>query len=85
MSDLRLDICQTPVLSFIYKVKQKKGVKMTHLTQEMRDKNTHEYFKAFAVAQQERNRLRHEAIVSASPWLQQAREIQKALNAKEVK
>ncbi len=50
---------------------------MTQLTQAERDRNTHEYFKAFAVAQQERNRLRHEAIVASSPWLQQVREIQK--------
>lgn len=56
---------------------------MTHLTQAERDRNTHEYFKAFAIAQQERNRLRHEAIVAATPWLQNVREIQKQLNAKE--
>lgn len=56
---------------------------MTQLTQADRDRNTHEYFKAFAVAQQERNAKRHADIVAASPWLQQAREIQKKLNAKE--
>jgi hypothetical protein len=55
---------------------------MTHLTQEMRDKNTHEYFKAFAQAQQERNRLIHEARIAGSPWLQQVREAQKKLNEK---
>jgi hypothetical protein len=60
-----------------------KGVKMTHLTQEVRDKNTHEYFKAFAVEQQKRNALRHEAIVAANPWLLQVRNIQKMLNEKE--
>lgn len=53
------------------------------LTQADRDRNTHEYFRKFAQAQQERNRLRHEEIVAATPWLQQAREIQKQLNAKE--
>lgn len=56
---------------------------MTHLTQAERDRNTHEYFKAFAVAQQERNRLIHEARVAGSPWLSQVREAQKKLNAKE--
>ena len=56
---------------------------MTQLTQAERDRNTHEYFKAFATAQQERNRLRHEAIVANTPWLQNVREIQKKLNAKE--
>jgi hypothetical protein len=52
------------------------------ITQEQRDKNTHEYFKAFAEAQQERNRLIHEARVAGSPWLQQVREAQKKLNQK---
>jgi hypothetical protein len=52
------------------------------LTQEQRDKNTHEYFKAFAIEQQKRNALRHEAIVAANPWITQAREIQKKLNQK---
>jgi hypothetical protein len=47
------------------------------LTQEMRDKNTHEYFKAFAIAQQERNAKRHADIVANTPWLQQVRELQK--------
>jgi hypothetical protein len=56
---------------------------MTQLTQAERDRNTHEYFKAFAVAQQERNRLRHEAIVASSPWLQQVRATQKKLNESE--
>ena len=56
---------------------------MTQLTHAERDRNTHEYFKAFATAQQKRYAERHEAIVAASPWLQQAREIQKKLNAKE--
>jgi len=56
---------------------------MTTLTQSDRDRNTHEYFKAFAVAQQERNAKRHAEIVAATPWLQRAREIQKQLNAKE--
>ena len=56
---------------------------MTSLTQAERDRNTHEYFKAFAVAQQERNRLRHEAIVDSSPWLQQVRATQKKLNESE--
>lgn len=56
---------------------------MTHLTQEMRDSNTHEYFKAFAIAQQERNAKRHAEIVSANPWIAQAREIQKKLNERE--
>lgn len=55
---------------------------MTHLTQEERDQNTHEYFKAFAIAQQERNAKRHAEIVSANPWIAQAREIQKKLNQK---
>ena len=58
---------------------------MTHLTQAERDRNTHEYFKAFAIAQQERNRLRHEALVSASPWLSQVREAQRKLNESEAK
>jgi hypothetical protein len=49
---------------------------MTSLTQEQRDKNTHEYFKAFAQAQQERNRLIHEARVAGSPWLSQVRAMQ---------
>jgi len=53
------------------------------ITQEMRDKNTHEYFKAFAVEQQKRNALRHEAIVAANPWIAQARAIQKMLNERE--
>ena len=52
------------------------------ITQAERDRNTHEYFKAFAIAQQERNRLRHEAIVASSPWLQQVRATQKKLNEK---
>jgi len=56
---------------------------MTTLTQADRDRNTHEYFKAFAQAQQERNRLIHEARVAGSPWLSKVREAQKALNAKE--
>lgn len=56
---------------------------MTSLTQAERDRNTHEYFKAFAVAQQERNRIRHEAIVAANPWIAQARAIQKMLNESE--
>ena len=56
---------------------------MTQLTQAERDRNTHEYFKAFAVAQQERNQIRHEAIVAANPWIAQARAIQKMLNEKE--
>lgn len=56
---------------------------MTHLTQAERDRNTHEYFKAFAVEQQKRNALRHEAIVAANPWLQQVRAIQKMLNERE--
>jgi len=60
-----------------------KGVKMTHLTQAERDRNTHEYFKAFAVEQQKRNQLRHEAIVASNPWLLQVRNIQKMLNEKE--
>ena len=55
---------------------------MTQITQAERDRNTHEYFKAFAVAQQERNRLRHETIVANTPWLQQVREAQKKLNQK---
>lgn len=55
---------------------------MTHLTQAERDRNTHEYFKAFAVEQQKRNALRHEAIVAANPWIAQARAIQKMLNEK---
>ena len=55
---------------------------MTHLTQAERDRNTHEYFKAFAVAQQERNRLIHEARVAGSPCLSQVREAQKKLNEK---
>ena len=55
---------------------------MTQLTQAERDRNTHEYFKAFAVAQQERNQIRHERIVAANPWILQAREIQKKLNQK---
>lgn len=50
---------------------------MTQLTQAERDRNTHEYFKAFAIAQQERYAKRHEAIVASSPWLQQVREMQK--------
>ena len=53
------------------------------ITQAERDRNTHEYFKAFAVAQQERNAKRHEAIVAANPWIAQARAIQKMLNEKE--
>lgn len=56
---------------------------MTSLTQAERDRNTHEYFKAFATAQQERNRLRHEAIVANTPWLQNVRAIQKKLNESE--
>lgn len=55
---------------------------MTQITQAERDRNTHEYFKAFATAQQERNRLRHEALVASSPWLSQVREAQKKLNQK---
>lgn len=55
---------------------------MTQITQAERDRNTHEYFKAFAVAQQERNQIRHERIVAANPWILQAREIQKKLNQK---
>ncbi len=50
---------------------------MTHLTQAERDRNTHEYFKAFAIAQQERNAKRHAEIVANTPWLQNVREIQK--------
>jgi hypothetical protein len=60
-----------------------KGVKMTHLTQAERDRNTHEYFKAFAIEQQKRNALRHEAIVASNPWLLQVRNIQKMLNERE--
>jgi len=56
---------------------------MTQLTQADRDRNTHEYFKAFATAQQERNRLRHEALVSASPWLSQVRAMQIKLQESE--
>lgn len=58
---------------------------MTHLTQAERDRNTHEYFKAFAIAQQERNAKRHADIVSATPWLQNIRAIQKSLNESEAK
>jgi hypothetical protein len=53
------------------------------ITQAERDRNTHEYFKGFAVAQQERNQIRHEAILAANPWILQARNIQKMLNEKE--
>ena len=56
---------------------------MTQLTQAERDRNTHEYFKAFAVAQQERNAKRHADIVANTPWLQQVRAIQKKLNESE--
>lgn len=58
---------------------------MTHLTQAERDRNTHEYFKEFALAQQERNRLRHEAIVASTPWLQNVRATQIKLNESEAK
>ena len=53
------------------------------ITQAERDRNTHEYFKAFAVEQQKRNQIRHEAIVAANPWIARARAIQKMLNEKE--
>lgn len=56
---------------------------MSLITQAERDRNTHEYFKAFAVEQQKRNALRHEAIVAANPWLLQVRNIQKMLNERE--
>lgn len=56
---------------------------MTHLTQAERDRNTHEYFKAFAIAQQERYANRQEAFVALNPWVAQARAIQKMLNEKE--
>ena len=49
---------------------------MTHLTQAQRDANTHEYFKGFAVEQQKRNQIRHEAIVAANPWLANVRAMQ---------
>lgn len=49
---------------------------MTSLTQAERDRNTHEYFKAFAQAQQERNHLIHEARIAGSPWLSQVRAMQ---------
>jgi hypothetical protein len=58
---------------------------MNSLTQAERDRNTHEYFKAFAIEQQKRNALRHEAIVAANPWIAQARAIQKSLNESESK
>ena len=58
---------------------------MTQLTQTERDRNTHEYFKAFAVEQQKRNQIRHEAIVASNPWIAQARAIQKMLNESEAK
>ncbi len=53
------------------------------ITQEMRDANEFAHFKAFAIAQQERYRLIHEARVAGSPWLQQVREAQKKLNESE--
>ena len=56
---------------------------MSLITQAERDRNTHEYFKAFAVEQQKRNQIRHEAIVAANPWLLQVRNIQKMLNESE--
>ena len=58
---------------------------MSLITQAERDRNTHEYFKAFAVEQQKRNQIRHEAIVAANPWLLQVRNIQKMLNESEAK
>jgi len=56
---------------------------MTHLTQAERDRNTHEYFKAFAIAQQERNAKRDSILLASNPWIAQARAIQKMLNEKE--
>lgn len=47
------------------------------LTQNERNQNTHEYFKAFAEAQQERNNARHEAIKEIYPWLKGVRDAQK--------
>lgn len=58
---------------------------MTHLTQAERDRNTHEYFKAFAIEQQKRNQIRHEAIVASTPWLQNVRATQIKLNESEAK
>ena len=56
---------------------------MSLITQAERDRNTHEYFKGFALEQQKRNQIRHEAIVAANPWLLQVRNIQKMLNESE--
>ena len=60
-----------------------KGVKMTHLTQEMRDANTHAHLKAIAVAQQERYAELQKARLERYPWIAQARAIQKKLNESE--
>lgn len=55
------------------------------ITQADRDRNTHEYFKAFATAQQERNQIRHEAVVSSNPWLANVRAMQIKLQESEAK
>lgn len=55
------------------------------ITQAERDRNTHEYFKAFAIAQQERYAELQKARLERYPWIAQAREIQKKLNESEAK
>jgi hypothetical protein len=43
MSVLRVDICQTPMLRFIYKEKQTKGVNMTQLTEQLFSTIVHDF------------------------------------------